>query len=73
MNDASTEKDLVSFPAYLLAQLRLLPKLPAIMRNVKHVQNVDKENRESWGSMLEENALKYPHNLAVKSDRKSVV
>ncbi|MGD9136357.1 MAG: long-chain-acyl-CoA synthetase, partial [Desulfobacterales bacterium] len=26
------------------------------------------ENRESWGSMLEETASKFPHNAAIKSD-----
>jgi acyl-CoA synthetase (AMP-forming)/AMP-acid ligase II len=30
--------------------------------------NIEAENRESWGSLLEENAQRFPQNMAVKSE-----
>jgi citronellyl-CoA synthetase len=37
------------------------------MKTTKHVMNVAVENRESWGSMLEETAANFPANAAIKS------
>ena len=59
---------LISFFEYIKGWLPLLWRLPAIFYTQKQVANVGTENRESWGSMLEENALKFPDNPAVKSD-----
>jgi citronellyl-CoA synthetase len=61
------EEGLISFFDYLIGWLKLSWRLPTILRIQKQVQNVGTENRESWGSMLEENAKEYPENPAVKS------
>ena len=61
------DEGLISFFAYLKGWLKLSWRLPAIWRTQKHVLNVGIENRESWGSMLEENALNFPNNPAIKS------
>lgn len=60
-------ENMITFSQYLFAQLRFLSRFPAVMRNIKHVRNIDQENRESWGSLLEETAAKLPRNIAVKS------
>ena len=69
MADHSPSKDegLISFFDYLKGWLRLVWRLPTIQYNGRKVLNVGTENRESWGSMLEENAAKFPDNAAVKS------
>jgi len=68
--DESPSKDegLISLTDYLKGWLPLVWRLPAILRNRKQVANVGTENRESWGSMLEENAVKFPDNPAIKSE-----
>jgi len=60
--------DLISFFDYLAGWLKLSWRLPVIWRYRKKVLSVGSENRESWGSMLEENARKFPDNPAVKSE-----
>jgi len=64
----SKEEGLISFCDYLKGWLPLAWRLPTILRNRKRVANVGIENRESWGSMLEENAAKFPDNPAIKSE-----
>ncbi len=70
MADASPSKNegLVSLSDYLKGWLPLVWRLPTILRTRKQVANVGTENRESWGSMLEENAAKFPDNPAIKSE-----
>ncbi len=60
--------DLISLKDYILGWLSISWRLPSIILTTKHLLNIDSENLESWGSMLEENALKYPNNLAIKSE-----
>ena len=69
MSDDSLSKDegLLSFFDYLIAWIRLSGRLPTILQTRKKIVNIGTENRESWGSMLEENAARFPHNPAVKS------
>ena len=70
MADHSPSKDegLISFFDYLKGWLRLVWRLPTILYNGRKVLNVGTENRESWGSMLEENAAEFPDNPAIKSE-----
>jgi hypothetical protein len=63
----SNDEGLISCFDYLKGWFKLSWRLPAILRTQKDVLNVGIENRESWGSMLEENALKFPDNPAIKS------
>lgn len=63
----SKDEGIISFFDYLKGWLGLSWRLPTILRIRKQVANVGTENRESWGSMLEENAEKFPSNPAVKS------
>jgi citronellyl-CoA synthetase len=67
LDSTSNDEGLISFFDYLKGWLKLSWRLPAILRTQKHVLNVGLENRESWGSMLEENAAKFPDNPAIKS------
>ena len=69
MGHGSPSKDegLISFLDYLKGWFKLSWRLPAILLILKKILNVGSENRESWGSMLEDNALKFPDNPAVKS------
>jgi citronellyl-CoA synthetase len=64
----STDEGLISLTDYLKGWLPLVWRLPTILHNRKQVANVSTENRESWGSMLEENAAKFPDNPAIKSE-----
>jgi hypothetical protein len=57
---------------YIKGWLSICWRLPKIMRTVKHISNVGEEDRESWGSVLEENAEKFPENAAVKSEEASL-
>lgn len=61
------DEDLISFFDYLKGWLKISYRLPTILRTQKQVLNVGTDNRESWGSMLEENAQMFPDNAAVKS------
>jgi len=65
----SHQKDegLISLPDYLKGWIKLSWRLPTILRTLKQVLNVGTEHRESWGSMLEDNARDFPDNPAVKS------
>jgi citronellyl-CoA synthetase len=63
----SKSEGLISLSDYLKGWFKLSWRLPTILRTLKQVLNVGIENRESWGSMLEENAKKFPDNPAVKS------
>jgi citronellyl-CoA synthetase len=47
--------------------LSLCRRLPAIILTLSRINRIAADNRESWGSMLEETARKYPKNIAVKS------
>ena len=64
----TNDEGLISFFDYLKGWLPLVWRLPTILRNRKRVANVSTENRESWGSMLEETAAKFPDNPALKSE-----
>ena len=64
----SKEEGLISFFDYLKGWLPLVRRLPAILHTRKQIADVGTENRESWGSMLEENAAKFPDNPAIKSE-----
>lgn len=70
MGEKPAETDLhrITFKDYLLGRLKLLPRYRSIKRTIKHLTEIERENRESWGSLLEENAAKYPNNVAVKSE-----
>jgi acyl-CoA synthetase (AMP-forming)/AMP-acid ligase II len=63
----SKDEGLISFFDYLKGWLPLIWRLPAILSTRRRVANVGVENRESWGSMLEENAAKFPDRPAIKS------
>ena len=65
---SKNDEALISFFDYLTGWLKQSWRLPVIWRYRKKVLNVGTENRESWGSMLEENARKFPHNPAIKSE-----
>jgi acyl-CoA synthetase (AMP-forming)/AMP-acid ligase II len=60
--------DLITWWQYLLGRLSLQWRLPAIIETTRRIMNVGVENRESWGSMLEETAAKFPANAAIKSE-----
>lgn len=61
------EKDLVRWWQYWPKRLALLPRLPVILKTANHIASLSAENRESWGSMLEEAAVRFPDNAAIKS------
>ena len=52
-------EDLVSLPAYLKGWLALTWRLPGILRAQRLIGRVGVDNRESWGSMLEETAARF--------------
>ena len=64
----SKHEGLISFFDYFIGRLRLSWRQPAIRRAQEQFDNVATENRESWGSMLEENAARFPDNPAIKSE-----
>ncbi len=64
----SKDEGLISFFDYLKGWLCLSWRLPTLLRTKKQIENIGTENRESWGSMLEENAEKFPDNPAIKSE-----
>jgi len=59
---------LISFTDYIAGWLKLSWRLPVIWHTQKQLRNVGIEKRESWGSMLEENAQRFPDNPAIKSE-----
>jgi citronellyl-CoA synthetase len=69
MSEDSLSKDegLLSFFDYLKGWICLSGRLPTILQTQKKMATIGTENRESWGSMLEENAARFAHNPAVKS------
>jgi citronellyl-CoA synthetase len=67
-DSTSNDEGLISFFDYLKGWLPLVWRLPAILLTAKTIASVSTENRESWGSMLEENAAKFPDNPAIKSE-----
>ena len=69
VSQSRVQKDgLITRLQYLRGRLSILWRLPTIFRTTKHISNIGEEDRESWGSMLEENADKFPNNTAVKSE-----
>jgi citronellyl-CoA synthetase len=60
--------DLITRSQYLRARLGVLWRYPTIIKTIKHIENIAVEDRESWGSMLEETAAKFPDNAAIKSE-----
>jgi len=64
----SRDKNRISFFDFLKGWLLQVWRLPILFYIRKQVINVGIENRESWGSMLEENAAKFPDNPAIKSE-----
>jgi len=69
MSEESPPKDegLISFFDFIKGWLNLSWRLPVILRTKRQVENIGTENRESWGSMLEENAENFPDIPAIKS------
>jgi citronellyl-CoA synthetase len=69
MSEDSPPKDegLISFFDFIKGWLSLSLRLPAILSTKRQIEKIGTKNRESWGSMLEENAAKFPHNPAIKS------
>ena len=63
----SKNEGLISFSDYFKGWRGLARRLPTVLRTQRQMAKIGTENRESWGSMLEENADKFPDNLAVKS------
>ena len=61
-------QDLITRAQYVRGRLSILWRLPRIRKVIKHLPNIAAENRESWGSMLEETAEKSPDNAAIKSE-----
>jgi len=59
--------NLIKPMAYYLCLLRHYRRWPSIRKTNRKIESISIENRESWGSMLEETAQKYPHNPAIKS------
>jgi citronellyl-CoA synthetase len=72
MNSSTISKmqndNLISLKDYLFGRLSVSWRAYSIKQNLLRVSEVNTENRESWGSMLEENAEKFPNNTAVKSE-----
>ncbi len=66
--EQSQSEDRISFKDYLLGWLSIVWRRPAILIYTRKVFNVRVKNRESWGSMLEENAAQFPDNAAIKSE-----
>ena len=64
----SRDKNRISFFDFLKGWLLQVWRQPIFFYIRKQVINVGIENRESWGSMLEENAAKFPDNPAIKSE-----
>ncbi len=62
-------EDIISLKDFVKGWFSISWRLPTIIRTTKHILNIDNENRESWGSMLEENTLKFPGNIAIKSEQ----
>ena len=58
----------VTFFKYASALLAFAPRWPQIRRVTRKMERITIENRESWGSMIEENARRFPDNAAVKSE-----
>ncbi len=67
-NSKVPEHDLITPTQYWSKRLSLLPRWPDITKTIEHIANITVENRESWGSMLEETADRFPDNIAIKSD-----
>jgi citronellyl-CoA synthetase len=69
MEESQVQKhDLITRSQYLRARLSILWRLPTIIKTTKHIESIGVENRESWGSMLEETADHFPGNAAIKSE-----
>ena len=62
------KKELITRSRYLRGRLSILWRLPSIVKTTKHIANIGVEDRESWGSMLEETARNYPGNTSIKSE-----
>ena len=68
IGDSQTPKDdLITRSQYIRGRLGLLWRFPTIKKTIKKIENIFVEDRESWGSMLEETAAKFPDNAAIKS------
>jgi citronellyl-CoA synthetase len=61
-------EDLITRSQYIRGRLRVLWRYPTVRKTFKHIENIAVEDRESWGTMLEETAAKFPANAAIKSD-----
>jgi citronellyl-CoA synthetase len=66
-SDNKRTQKLLSFSEYLTGWLKVAWRLPKNYLTVRKVYKVGTDNRESWGSMLEEAAARFPDNIAVKS------
>jgi acyl-CoA synthetase (AMP-forming)/AMP-acid ligase II len=68
IGDSQTPKeDLITRWQFIRGRLGILWRFPTIKKTIKHIENIFVENRESWGSMLEETAAKFPDHAAIKS------
>jgi acyl-CoA synthetase (AMP-forming)/AMP-acid ligase II len=62
------DSDVITLTQYVKGRLKLLPRLPSIMRNIRRLSEIDQRDQESWGWMLEDNARRFPDNVAIKSE-----
>lgn len=62
------QDDLITRSQYLRGRLSILWRLPTLIKTTKHLEKIGVENRESWGSMLEETAERFPDKAAIKSE-----
>ena len=65
---AAHKHDLITPTQYWKRRLSILPRMPSIIKATKHIANISVENRESWGSLLESAAARFPDNVAIKSE-----
>jgi len=64
---SSIDRDLISEEDFFRAQAEYAARLASLQPVIDHIQRIGEENRESWGSLLEQNAEKFPDSIAVKS------
>ncbi len=67
VSESQQKHDLITRSQYLRGRLSILWRFPTIKKTIQHLESIGVENRESWGSMLEETAAQFPDNAAIKS------
>ena len=68
---SSIDRDLISEEDFFRAQAEYAARLSSLQPVIDHIQRIGEENRESWGSLLEQNAEKFPDSMAVKSNKRT--